>query len=302
MNERPSQFHWKKTRFGFCLGTLSQPFKSYDLFVQHDDPILIIDGLGYWLFWAIDGINLDALLGGRYDKFRVKINHPLIIIETEATLPPPSPLLLLRAALVSTTTTTTIIFITNTFIQLTGSFKQVLAGSDAISLVANLKLPVSRHSMAVIFTVMKPTMSLFWLYRHFMCRTTAGLGGFMTLYACVCVCASVRVCECVRERERERDVRCRQTIQVCLSACEHAAHRWIQSASRNNKTYLYLLYFQSKVWFSIIYQVTMSLSCSLIWKKNAVSVVGGSMCHIRSRRQTEATDESFLYPYLIVKG
>lgn len=182
----------------------------------------------------------------------------------EATLPPPppSPLLLLRAALV--TTTTTIIFITNTFIQLTGSFKQVLAGSDAISLVANLKLPVSRHTMAVIFTAMKPTMSLFWLYRHFTCRTTAGLGGFMTLYACVCVCASVRVYVCVRVCER--DVRCRQTIQVRLSACEHAAHRWLQS---NNKTYLYLLYFQYKVvgWFSIIYQGTMPLSCSLIWKK-----------------------------------
>lgn len=140
---------------------MSQPFKSYDLFVQHDETILIIDGLVYRLFWAIDGIDLDALLGGRHDKFRVKINHPLIIIEMEATLPPPSPpppLLLLRAALV---TTTTIIFITNTFIQLTGSFKQVLAGSDAFSLVANLKLPVSRHSVAVIFTVMKPTMSLF---------------------------------------------------------------------------------------------------------------------------------------------
>lgn len=36
--------------------------------------------------------------------------------------------------------------------------------------------------------------------------------------------------------------------------------------------------------------------------KNAVSVVGGSMCHIKlSRRQIEATDESFLCPYLIVK-
>lgn len=118
-------------------------------------------GLDIDFFRAIDGIDLDALLGGRHDKFRVKINHPLIIIEMEATLPPPppSPLLLLRAALV--TTTTTIIFITNTFIQLTGSFKQVLAGSDAISLVANLKLPVSRHTMAVIFTAMKPTMSLF---------------------------------------------------------------------------------------------------------------------------------------------
>lgn len=116
-------------------------------------------GLDIDYFWAIDGIDLDVLLGGRHDKFRVKINHPLIIIEMEATLPPPSPPpLLLRAALV---TTTTIIFITNTFIQLTTSFKQVLAGSDAISLVANLKLPVSRHSMAVIFTVMKPTISLF---------------------------------------------------------------------------------------------------------------------------------------------
>ncbi len=36
------------------------------------------------------------------------------------------------------TTATTIIFITDTFIQLTGLFKQVLAGGEAMKLIPNL--------------------------------------------------------------------------------------------------------------------------------------------------------------------
>lgn len=118
-----------------------------------------------------------------------------------------------------------IIFITGTFIQLRGLFKQVLAGGEALNLYSE-HLITSYSSFSGV-TVVSQRWSPRWVINT------------QLEYS---YCKDILYDGPLRDnKDAWRGVtgnarRFRQTIHVCLPAvCEHAAHQWFQTASRSHQ-------------------------------------------------------------------